>query len=45
MFQATGRAHAKGLLGKWGSRMLDTANNLPGWSPGGADLRLESRQN
>ena len=35
MFWGAGRMYAKGLMQKWGSRILETANNLSGWSPGG----------
>lgn len=44
LFQGEGREHPKELIGKGGSRMLETADKLLGWSPRGAELRSESRQ-
>lgn len=35
MFWGAGRVCAKGLVRKWGSRILETANNLSGWGLGG----------
>lgn len=32
------------LMGKGGSRMLETADKFLGWSPRGAELSSESRQ-
>ena len=36
LFQGEGREHPKELMGKGGSRMLETADKLLGWSPRGA---------